>query len=125
MAGSWTALDSDKGQLDKAYSRPIGLRYQFTADAADGTIPNLTITGVAGFVFGIDFVKDGTTPPNNLTLVQKTKNGNTQWSPAKLTDSGWRKPDSPEPVADGFIISAVQDDAKTNAAKGIVTILVG
>jgi len=125
MAGSWLKLDDDEGQLDNAYSRPIGLRYQFTADAANGSIPDLTVPDIAGFIFGIDVQFDGTVPPNELTLIQKTKNGNTQWSPAKLTASAFRKPDAPEPVANGFVLSAAQTAAATNSAKGILTILVG
>lgn len=125
MAGSWAQLASDKGRLNSGRSYPIGLRYEFTADAADGTIPDLEISGVGGYIFGIDIVFDGTTPPNELTLVQKTKYGNTQWSPTKSTASGWVQPSAPVSVPSGCIISAAQTAAATNSAKGVLTIHIG
>jgi hypothetical protein len=131
MVGYWGEPVLVKGYKNGALGPVIGYKFEFTADSSDGTIPDLntaSITGISplgSFIFGIDYKKDATTPANNLTIIQKTINGNTQWSPAKLTDSGFRKPDAPEPVAGGFILSAAQDDAKTNSAKGQVTILIG
>ena len=124
MAGSWLQLESDKGSLNSAYSRPMGLRYEFTADAANGSIPDLTVEG-AGFVFGIDVKFDATTTPNELTLTMKTKYDNAQWSPAKLTASGFLKPDSPESVPNGFVLTAAQTAVATNGAKGVLTVHIG
>jgi len=124
MAGSWTYLGIQKGNFNNAYSRPIGLMYEFTADAADGGIPDLDVT-TSGYVFGIDVDFDGTTPPNELTMVMKTRAGNTQWSPTKLTASGWSKPDAPESAPGGFTLTAAQTVAKTNSAKGVITIHMG
>jgi hypothetical protein len=124
MAGSWLQLESDKGSLNSSYSRPLGLRYQFIADAEDGSIPDLPVLG-AGFVFGIDVEFDGVTAPNELTLIMKTKYGNTQWSPAKLTASGFLKPDSPESAPNGFVLTATQTAVATNSAKGVLTVHIG
>lgn len=135
MAGSWTRLenlgkkDSDTGK----YMGVVGLQFLATADASDGTLPDLTLTSAdiddlpwPDFVYGIDttFGADAA-EPNNLTLIMKTAAGNTQWSPTKLTASGWSKPDSPEPVAGGFKLSAAQDVARVSSATSVVTIFIG
>lgn len=124
MAGSWEFLGILKGALNGAYSRPIGLRYEFTADASNGSIPDLVVDS-SGYVFGIDTEFSAVTAPNELTISMKTSGGRAQWSPAKLTASGWVKPNTPESAPGGFILSATQTAAATNSAKGIVTIHMG
>lgn len=128
MAGRWIFkgfVAGKKISKDDNRESPFGLVYEFVADVEDGSIPDLPVPNIAGFIFGIDFKKDTVTPPNNLTLIQKTRNGHAQWSPAKLTDSGWREPDTPRSAVAGWIISAAQDSTATNGAKGTVTIHIG
>ena len=125
MAGSWTGPTLVKGLNDNCAVSMVGYSYEFTADAADGSIPDLVLTDVAGFCFGVDTTFDGTTPPNELTTVCKKPSGNTVWSPTKQIAPGYMVPDAPIAIAGGIKFSFAQTAAATNSAKCVVIVEIG
>jgi hypothetical protein len=86
-AGSWADLTYRKGYLNGALQRPYGLEKTFTADASNGSVPEVTISEVSGLLAGID-VEFGSPAPNSVTVAVKTVGGITLFTSSALTASG-------------------------------------
>lgn len=123
MAGSWSSLVYRKGYLNGSYVPLHGLEKEFTADAADGSIPVATIDDVSGWLCGVDIVFDGTTAPNALVLNVQTADGvQIAVTSAPLTASGRLAVEPPVPFADG--LKLVPTGNTTNSAKAKIIPLV-
>ena len=129
MAGSIVELAPQTGSLLGSFSWPIGLPFEFTADAADGLIPSHEFSKVSGGLLGFTVVFDGTTPPNSLTILPQTVDGVSlagffdslifTASGQVLTSNG-----SPIPVAGGLTL--VLSGNTTNSAKAkIIALFIG
>jgi len=123
MAGSWGSLIYRNGYLDNAFVPLKGLEKEFTADAAAATISVEPITGVSGWLCGVDIVFDAVAPPNALSLAVQTVDGiQIAVTSAALTASGRLVVEPPVPFAGG--LKLVPTGNTTNSAKGKIILLV-
>ena len=128
MAGSWGALVYRKGYLNGAYVPLHGLEKEFTADAADGSIPVETVDDVSGWLCGVDIVSgvDFEVPETGfdaLSLAVQTRDGvEIIATTAALTASGRLLVEPPMPFADG--LKLVPTGNTTVNAKGKIIPLV-
>jgi hypothetical protein len=122
MAGSWSELSYRNGYLNGAYTRPIGVVKTFTADASDGSVPDVEIPSVSGLLAAVDVEFDGTTPPDSMTLLVKSVGGITLATSAALTASGRVSLDPPVSFGGGLIISVSGNS--TNGAIATISALV-
>lgn len=105
MAGTWADIEDRKGYLRGAYTRPVGLGYECTADASDAGIPDLSLTGISGWLCAIDVVFDGATAVDSLTIMPKNIDGvDLQLNPTVLTATGRITYSPPIPFSGGLII---------------------
>lgn len=112
MAGSWADIDDRKGYLRGAYTRPVGLGYECTADASDASIPDLELTGISGWLCAIEVKVDGATPVDSLTIMPKNVDGvDLKASADVLTATGRITYSPPIPFSGGLII----DPGATNS----------
>ena len=122
MAGTWSpGVEYRSGNLNNAYSRPIGVVKSFTADAADHTIPDVTVEDISGLLTGIDVEFDADTPPNSLIVVIKSIGGITLVTGTALTASGRIPVSPPVDICGGYKVSC--SDNTTNGAKGSIVCL--
>jgi len=126
MAGSWGSLVYRNGYLDNAFVPLKGLEKEFTADAAAATIPVEPITGVNGWLCGVDIVSGadyGETGFDALSLSVQTVDGiEIATTTAALTASGRLPVEPPVPFAGG--LKLVLTDNTVNSAKGKIIPLV-
>jgi len=89
MAGSWPAAATlVKPDFYAGHTRGIAeLSRSFTADAANGSVPDWTFTGDFSYLVGAR-VLFGTPGPNALVVAIKDSNGITVLTSSSLTGSG-------------------------------------
>ena len=119
MAGSWgstTKLDEGfYGGRAKAFWEAAA---EFTADAADASIPDWAITGSTGLLCAAGAAFDDTTPPDALTLTVKDSRGVTVVT-GSLTASGRIAFDEgPQAIVGGCTVACSGNT--TNSAKAVV-----
>lgn len=119
MAGSWnTGVIFREGYLNGSTLKPVGAVKSFTADAADGSIPAVTVEAASGLLTGIEVEFDETTPPNALTVVLKTIGGITVVTGGTLTASGLIDVYPPFDCCGGYILEPTGNT--TNGARATI-----
>jgi len=122
MAGSWSGLTYRKGYLNGALAPLLGLEKEFTADAADGSVPVEPTEDVSGWLCGVD-IAFGSPAPNAVTLSVQTVDGiQIAVTSAPLAASGRVAVEPPVPFAGG--LKLVPTGNTTNSAKAKIIALV-
>lgn len=121
MAGTWSAVQEKRGQLDGDFHQTIGYEYAFTADASAATIPDKVTESVAGAIVAIRVKFDGDTPPDALTVTVKDPDGATIATEA-FTASGYVLLDKPMWFVPGQLTISCEGNS-TNSAEGSITVV--
>lgn len=125
MAGSWSKVTA-RG-LDKITGgnplNMVALTAEFTADAANGSIPDLNLTDYPlAFITDIGVKRDATTPPNGCAILIKDVDGLTIHPEDTLSfAASGRYVITDRPSCVGGVIISVSGNT-TNSAKAVVTI---
>lgn len=100
-AGTWGTIENRKGFIDGTYTNIKAISYEFTADAANGSVPDLIDTTFGGKVIAIDY-EFGSPVPNSVTLVVKTTNNITVYTGGAVVAAGRVIPATPFYLAGGM-----------------------
>lgn len=117
MAGSWTSLISKQANRD--LSGIYVIKSTFTADAANASVPTLTIPCVAAKLLGYG-VKFGTTGPNTMTITLTDIDGVTAFTEASVTASKRNTIAAPVPIV-GDLTMAITGNG-TNSAVATISL---
>ena len=104
MAGVWSVLEADNGDINGKYSELYEFSKYFTDDAASPSIPDTDFEDISGFLIGARVKFDGSTPPNTATVTIKDKNG-VELVSGTVTASGIIDVDNPIPFINGLTVS--------------------
>jgi len=125
MAGRWILRDKrvTVDKLTKEVQSPQGIVYDFVADSSDGSVPDLIINDMSGFLCGVDYIPDETTPPDSLDISVQQIDGIERAS-GTFAEAGFLEPTDGQyvPFAGGLVVSLSGNT--TNSAGGKIIILV-
>lgn len=125
MAGSWTKV-TDRGASNVSggvHPNMAALTAVFTADAADASIPDLSLTAYPiSFVTDVAVKFDGTTPPDSCTVSIKDLDGLViHPNDSLIYDTSGRYTISDRPSCVGGVTVSVEGNT-TNSAKATVVV---
>lgn len=122
MAGSWGQkeyrdLDGYVGNTKNMFA----ISAVFTADAANASIPDLSLADMpSAFLTDVGVVFDGTTPPNTLTVSVKDIDGLTAFTESSITASARIAASDRPSLVKGLTVACSANT--TNSAKARVTL---
>lgn len=117
MAGSWTTLITKQANRDLTGLYVI--KSTFTADAANASVPTLTIPCISAKFLGYG-VKFGATGPNTITITLTDIDGVTAFTEASVTASKRNTVSAPVPVI-GDLVMAITGNG-TNSAVATISL---
>lgn len=120
-AGSWGTAEVRKSVLDGRNLSPMAVAYEFTGDAANGSVPVLTDTTIGGKIVAIDY-EFGSPVPNSVLLVIKSIAGLTLYTGTAVTASGRVVPAAPIFINAGMTYTVTTNT--TNSAKCKIVALI-
>ncbi len=116
MAGTWEVLPARSGNIEGVPNTSRGLVYEFTADAAAATVPDLPIGSVGGMIMAID-VEFGTAAPTSVVLTVQTTQGVSLVAAESFSSTSRYVPDQPIPVAGGLTLTVTGAAVNSSKAK--------
>lgn len=125
MAGSFARIADRKGTTTgrgDLYSTPVGITFSVVADASNASVPDISISGVAGFITDIEVIFDDTATPDTITAELQTPDGSTLVSAVTGT-STFRIPIyDTTTVNNGFIVKLSDSSNSVNSAEMLVVV---